>query len=189
MQRTFRALLPLAISCYAVPLVSQNVSATFAGVRSGVGFFDTRHDPTRDRSGYDFSAYVGRSLAPGFAGVLEVGLAGVAERAAAFPCRMGLSCSLPAGRATALSLAPGLHWIATTSSARVQLALTAGAVWVNSPARGVSAWGPTVGERLEVSQLVGDRLRLGFSLGAQWWGVGGTAPRWVYPLGVTIGLR
>jgi|SRR6266853_780343 len=76
-----------------------------------------------------------------------------------------------------------------TPAARVALTLAPGAVWFTNPATGARALAPRVSERLDVSQVIGAGPRIGFSIGAEWWGLRGSAPRWIVPLGVTLALR
>ena len=175
-----------------VPAHTQQPSSVLAGVRPSVALFDTDHDFSLNKTGFELSAYVGRSLGSSLAGVLEFSITTGTQHPLYYPCRSAGLCTTAAarpGRESAVSVAPGLQWIALTPAARVALTLAPGAVWFTNPATGARALAPRVSERLDVSQVIGAGPRIGFSIGAEWWGLRGSAPRWIVPLGVTLALR
>ncbi len=169
---------------------AQQRSSLFGGVRPNLALIDNQQDATLQGTGFQVSAYVGRPFAPDFAGLVELGVTTVSHRAYYPPCVFP-GCSGPSslGVETGISVAPGIQWYTIAGGRRAAFTFTPGAVWlVNRPA-GTEAVVPKLGGRFDLGWVINDGPRVGISAGAEWWGSTGTLPRWVLPLGLTLGFR
>ena len=169
---------------------AQQRSTLFGGFRPNLALIDNERDGTLQGTGFQVSAYVGRAFASDFAGLIELGVTTVSHRAYYPPCAFP-GCSGPSslGEETGISLAPGFQWYTIAGARRAAFTFTPGAVWlVNRPA-GTEAVLPKLGGRFDLGWVLNNGLSLGFSAGVEWWGSTGTLPRWVLPLGLTLGLR
>ncbi len=169
---------------------AQQRSTVFGGVRPTVAFVDHQRDATLQGTGFQVSAYVGRRFASDFAGLVDLGVTTVSHRTYNSPCTFP-GCSGPSslGEETGISLAPGFQWYTIAGARRAAFTFTPGAVWlVNRPA-GTEAVLPKLGGRFDLDWVIDAGLSLGFSAGVEWWGSTGALPRWVLPLGLTLGRR
>src|SRR5258708_27930948 len=145
-----------------VPAHTQQPSSVLAGVRPSVALFDTDHDFSLNKTGFELSAYVGRSLGSSLAGVLEFSITTGTQHPLYYPCPSAGLCTTAAarpGRESAVSVAPGLQWIALTPAARVALTLGPGAAWCTNPATGARALPPRGADRLVGGRGVGPAPR------------------------------
>jgi len=186
------AFLPLLVALLAhVPaLLAQERSVVSAGIRPSLALIDNQADATLHSMGFQISAYLSRPFASDFAALVELGVTTIGHRAFYPPCAFpGCSASSSLGVGTAISLAPGLQWYTTAGARRAAFTLTPGVLWLVSRPSGTKGIVPKVGGRFELGWLLNGGPRVGVSLGVEWWGSTGILPRWILPLGVTLGLR
>ena len=174
-------------------LPAQERSRFFGGVRPTLALIDNQQDATLEGVGFQMSVYFGRAFTSDVAGLVEVGVTNVSsfQGVSSPPCSYpGCSVSPSShGNETGISLAPGFQWYTTAGARRAAFTLTPGVVWfVNRPA-GTEAVAPKLGGHFDVGWLLDRGPRLGIDLGVEWWGTTGTLPRWVVPLGLTLGVR
>jgi hypothetical protein len=175
-------------------LPAQQRPALFVGFQPNVALIDNQRDATLQGTGFQLSAYIGRPFASDFATLVELGVTRVAHRAyyppTYFPPCPFPGCSGPSslGDETALSLASGFQWY-TAGTRRAAFTLTPGAVWFVQRPAGTPALVPMLGGRFELAWLLNRGLRVGLGAGVEWWGSSGTLPRWVVPLGLTLGIQ
>ena len=188
-QLVFVALFIATLS-YPPTVPAQQRSRLFGGVRPNLALIDNQQDATLQGTGVQVSAYVGRPFASDFAGLVELGVTTVSHRAYYPPCPFpGCSGPFSLGQETGISLAPGFQWYTIAGARRAAFTFTPGAVWlVNRPA-GTEAVLPKLGGRFDLSWVINDGPSVGVSAAVEWWGSAGALPRWVLPLGLTLGLR
>ena len=189
------AALLLAIGVLSRPRAAsaQDRRAVVGGLRASIVAMDTQRDALLSGTGYQFSGYFGRSLAPDFAWVVEGGVTTVSRHVHILypPCISPGCTTSPSspGDLTGLSLGSGVEWYTVLRATRAAFTLTPGAVWFVDGAAGARTVTPRVAGRLDLGWTLGDGPRVGLSLGAEWWGSNGTMPRWAVPFGLTFGLR
>jgi len=183
----------IATLCHASGLSAQQRPALIAGVQPSLALVDHQRDATLQGTGFQVAAYVGRPFASDFAGVVQLGVTTVSHRAlylyppCAFPGCTGGPSSL--GDETAITVAPGFQWFTIAGARRAAFTLSPGVVWlVNRPA-GTQAVLPELGARFSLGWATNGGPRVGLDAGVEWWGSSGALPRWVLPLGLTLGLR
>jgi hypothetical protein len=181
-QSGFLALL-LVTSAFPSALPAQQRTALFAGLRPSLAFID------KGGVGFQVAAYLGRPFASHFAGLVEVGVTRANDRPFIHSCAFP-PCDFSVSGETGISVGAGFQWYGTHGAQRAAVTLTPGVVWLVARPADTRPVVPKLGGRCEVGWLLGRGPRVGFSLGLEWLGsTGWSQPRWVVPLGLTLGLR
>jgi hypothetical protein len=174
---------------HAAAASAQERSTTFGTFRASLAAVDNARDNVLDDMGFQLGGSVGRPLAPGLAGVVEVAVTTVSHHTVSYPCAFPGCSGVSRPSDTGLSLAPGFQWYTIAGSRKVAFTVTPGVVWFVSQDGGTRTVVPKVGARFDVGWVLSEGPRFGLGVGVDWWGSGGTMPRWALPFGITVGLR
>lgn len=174
---------------HAASVAAQDRATTFGTFRASLALVDHARDDVLDDMGFQLAGSVGRPLAPGLAGVVEVAVTTVSHHTVNYPCVAPGCSSVSRPSDTGVSLAPGFQLYGTAGASKVAFTVTPGVVWFASRAGGTRAVVPRLGARCDVGWLSSDGVRFGLGVGVDWWGSDGTMPRWAIPFGITVGVR